>query len=136
MTSNSRVREAAIEVEGTVEEVWALVATGPGISTWLLPTVVEQETGGTILHRLGPGDEEVSRGTVRIYDAPRRFRYEETLGCRTVATEFLVEPLAASSCRVRVRTDGWGVDAPVTSVLADRWTEALRTLRGRLAAAS
>jgi uncharacterized protein YndB with AHSA1/START domain len=131
---SSRAPEAAITVEGSVEEVWALVATGPGISTWLLPAIVEQEPGGTILQRLGPGEEDVSRGTIRVYDTPRRFLYEENSGGRTIATEFLVEPMSQSSCRVRILTHGLTADdAHITTVLVDAWTQALATLRTYLA---
>jgi hypothetical protein len=131
---SSRVAEAATIVEGTAAEVWALVATGPGISTWLLPAIVEQEPGGTILQRLGPGEEDVSRGTIRIYDAPRRFLYEESSGRRTIATEFLVEPMSHSSCRVRILTHGLtAADAAVGTVLVVAWTQALASLRISLA---
>lgn len=131
---SSRVAEAATLVEGTAAEVWALVATGPGISTWLLPAIVEQEPGGTILQRLGPGEEDVSRGTIRIYDAPRRFLYEENSGGRTIATEFLVEPMSPSSCRLRILTHGLTADdADVGTVLVVAWTQALAALRTSLA---
>ncbi|MBV1893467.1 MAG: hypothetical protein KUG57_05420 [Ilumatobacteraceae bacterium] len=33
--------ELEIEVEGTPEEVWRAIATGPGISSWYVPHTVE-----------------------------------------------------------------------------------------------
>ena len=36
--SGRRSVEAEVEVPGTPEEVWQAIATGPGISSWFVPT--------------------------------------------------------------------------------------------------
>jgi uncharacterized protein YndB with AHSA1/START domain len=131
---SARVPEAALTVEGTADEVWELISTGPGISTWFLPAIVEQQPGGTILQRYGPEEDDVSRSTIRIYDAPRRLLYEENTGDGTVGTEVLLEPQSPGSCRVRILTHGLPADdAVLTPVLLDAWSQAFATLRVYLA---
>ncbi len=46
MTDSSRSIEVEVEVPGTPEEVWAAVATGPGIGSWFVPSTVEEREGG------------------------------------------------------------------------------------------
>src|SRR3712207_7585820 len=53
--SGRRSVEAEVEVPGTPEEVWQAIATGPGISTWFVPTEVEERVGGTVTANFGPG---------------------------------------------------------------------------------
>ena len=43
-----RYVEAEVEVPGTPEEVWRAIATGPGISSWFVPTQVEERVGGKV----------------------------------------------------------------------------------------
>ena len=38
--------EVSREVAGTQEEVWDAIATGPGISSWFVPTDVECDRSG------------------------------------------------------------------------------------------
>jgi uncharacterized protein YndB with AHSA1/START domain len=124
-----------VEVPGTPEQVWELIATGPGISTWFMPAEVDERVGGSVTQRHGPGDDDVSRGTISAYDPPHRFAYEETWEGRTVATEFLVEAHSGGTCVVRVVTHGLtSDDAGFVDDLTQGWTQALTTLRVRLAA--
>ena len=59
--SGRRSVEAEVEVPGTPEEVWQAIATGPGISSWFVPT-----DGRRACRRrrrsanFGPGMESVS----------------------------------------------------------------------------
>ncbi len=53
--SGHRSVQAEVEVPGTPEEVWEAIATGPGISSWFVPTEVEQREGGIITANFGPG---------------------------------------------------------------------------------
>ena len=41
-----RYVEAEVEVPGTPEEVWQAIATGPGVTSWFVPTRVEERVGG------------------------------------------------------------------------------------------
>ena len=43
--SGRRSVQVEVEVPGTPEEVWQAIATGPGISSWFVPTEVEERDG-------------------------------------------------------------------------------------------
>src|SRR6266851_258692 len=91
-----------VEVPGTPEEVWQAIATGPGVSSWFVPTDVEEREGGTVTAHFGPGMD--SRGTVTGWDPPRRFAAESQglgPGAPPLATEWTVEARAGGVCVVR-----------------------------------
>ena len=44
--SGKRWVQAEVEVPGTPEEVWRAIATGPGISSWFVPSEVDEREGG------------------------------------------------------------------------------------------
>lgn len=101
-------RSVAVEVEvpGTPEEVWQAIATGPGISSWFVPTEVEEGEGGApvkVLSNFGPGMESIA--TVTSWEPPHRFTADsEDLGpgAPAVATEWIVEARSGGTCVVRV----------------------------------
>ena len=43
--NGQRSVEAEAEVPGSPEEVWRAIATGKGISSWFVPTTVEEREG-------------------------------------------------------------------------------------------
>jgi uncharacterized protein YndB with AHSA1/START domain len=103
---DARVVRVEVEVPGTPEEVWAAIATGPGIECWFVPAEVEEREGGTIKTDHGPFGE--STGTVTAWQPPHRFAYEER-DWHPVrpdpppwATEILVEARAGGTCVVRL----------------------------------
>ena len=51
--------EVEFEVPGTPEEVWQALATGPGISSWFVPTDIDERDGKPVAVKLnfGPGME-------------------------------------------------------------------------------
>lgn len=61
-------------VPGTPEQVWQAIATGPGISSWFVPTEVEEREGGRSTADFDPG--MVSEATLTEWDPPRRFAAE------------------------------------------------------------
>ncbi len=67
--------ELAFEIPGTPRQVWDAIATANGISSWFLPTELEERVGGTIVTHMG--EEASSSGTVTDLDAPRHFAYVE-----------------------------------------------------------
>ena len=67
--------ENRIEVPGTPEEVWELIATGHGIEAWFVPAEVEPRVGGRVAIDIGTGMEEC--GTVSAWEPPHRFAYDE-----------------------------------------------------------
>ena len=95
--------EMEFEVPGTPEQVWQAIATGPGISSWLFPTKVEEREGGAVAFHIGPGME--SSGTVTAWEPPVRFAYEEpdwSPNAPPLGTEFIVEARAGGVCVVRL----------------------------------
>ena len=103
------------EVPGTPEEVWQAIATGPGISSWFVPTEFEERDGKPVAVKLnfGPGME--SRSVVTAWDPPRRFgaQGEGWGGSPGIADEWTVEARGGGTCVVRVvhslfaSTDDW-----------------------------
>ncbi|MFO0954894.1 MAG: SRPBCC domain-containing protein [Isosphaeraceae bacterium] len=89
------------EVPGTVEQVWAAIATGEGVSSWFVPT--EKREDGTVVSSFGPGMESVARQTA--WDPPRRFAAESSVGgpdAPKMATEWTLETRDGGTCVVRV----------------------------------
>ncbi|HWE89331.1 MAG TPA: SRPBCC domain-containing protein [Pseudonocardiaceae bacterium] len=142
--NNNRVIDLSVEVVGAPEQVWAAIATGPGISAWLQPTEVEPRVGGRFafdMSHLGGGRNE--SGQVTAWEPPQRFatggvRWE--VGGRTavLATEWLIETANADTCVVRIVMSGFGSDAAWDNEI-DGLTEGMRLalehLRQHLAAA-
>lgn len=106
--------QVEVEVPGTPEEVWRAIATGPGISSWFVPTRSEERQGGEIVSNFGPGMD--CPATIIAWEAPKRFVAEAAIGAPgspTMATEWTVEARAGGKCVVRVvhslfaSTDDW-----------------------------
>ncbi len=66
--------EISVELPGTPEQVWQAIATGPGLTSWFLPTDLEPREGGAIAFHMG---ETSSEGTITGWDPPRRVEYVE-----------------------------------------------------------
>jgi uncharacterized protein YndB with AHSA1/START domain len=108
--------QVEFEVPGTPEEVWQALATGPGISSWFVPTEVEERDGKPVAvkYNFGPGMEIHS--VVTASDRPRTFKQEGagmTPGSPPMASEWSIEARAGGICIVRVvhslfaSTDDW-----------------------------
>src|SRR5229473_312606 len=102
--SGRRSIQVEVEVPGTPEEVWQAIATGPGISSWFVPTEFEEKDGKPVAVKMnfGPGME--SRAAVTAWDPPRMFaaQGEGWGGSPPIATEWSVEARAGGVCLVRV----------------------------------
>jgi len=117
--SGRRSVQAEVEVPGTPEEVWAAIATGPGVSSWFVPTDVEMGDKGVpvkVVSHFGPGNSMDSVANVTAWNPPHRFSADSNdMGPSdpTVATEWIVEARAGGTCIVRVvhswfaSTDDW-----------------------------
>jgi uncharacterized protein YndB with AHSA1/START domain len=117
--SGRRYVQAEAEVPGTPEQVWKAIATGPGISSWFVPTEVHTNASGTpvkVVSHFGPGDSMDSVSNVTAWEPPRRFAADspgEGPNAPPVATEWTVEGQSGGTCRVRVvhswfaETDDW-----------------------------
>ena len=132
--SGRRSVQVEVEVPGTPEEVWHAIATGPGISSWFVPTTFEERDGKpvAVTMNFGPGME--SRSEVTTWDAPRKFvaQGEGWGGSPPMATEWSVEARAGGVCIVRVvhslfaSTDDWDNQLESTQT---GWPAFFRTLR-------
>ncbi len=106
MTDEARSIVADIEVVGTPEEVWAAIATGPGISAWYVPHEIEECTGGTMFASFGPGMDVVGR--VAAWEPPNRVVFDAGEGADGLAFEWMVEAHAGGTCVVRLVNSGFG----------------------------
>lgn len=108
--------EAQVEVPGSPEEVWRSIATGKGISSWFVPSKVQECEGGTTVTSFGPGMDAVA--TITKWDPPHCYIAESDEepgehGPGKVATEWTVEARNGGTCVVRVvhrwfaDTDDW-----------------------------
>lgn len=135
--SGRRFVQAETEVPGTPEEVWRAIATGPGISSWFVPTQVEERVGGTITASFGPGMDSVA--TVTAWQPPRRFAADSRdmgPGAPTIATEWTVEARDGGTCIVRVVHSWFADDDSWDSQFEGHeqgWQSFFRILRGYLA---
>ncbi len=101
--SGRRSIQVEVEVPGTPEEVWRAIASGPGVSSWFVPTRMEERQGGEIVSNFGPGMD--CPATITEWEALKRFVAEGDLGppgSPKMATEWIVEARAGGRCLVRV----------------------------------
>ena len=114
--SGRRSVQVEFEVPGTPEEVWQALATGPGISSWFVPTEVEERDGKpvAVTYNFGPGI--VIPSVVTASDQPRMFAQEAagwTPDSPPMATEWRIEARSGGICVVRIvhslfaSTDDW-----------------------------
>lgn len=112
--SGRRSVQVEIEVPGTPEQVWQAIASGPGISSWFVPTQLDGRAGGSLALDFGGG--MVTSATITEWQPPRRFVAEDRSwlqGGPPVATEWIVEAKSGGTCIVRVvhslfaSTDEW-----------------------------
>lgn len=90
-------------VDGTPEQVWQAVATGPGNSAWFTGTTIDERVGGRIEFDFGPNGS--SSGEVTHWEPPQRLAYVERDWCDgapPVATEITVTAHAGDRCVIRM----------------------------------
>ena len=108
MNESERSIELDVEVEGTPEEVWQAIATGPGISSWYVPHVVDEREGGTALASFGDTPEMQIPGRVAAWEPPHRIVFDGGEGAGGLAFEWLVEARDGGTCIVRLVNSGFG----------------------------
>jgi uncharacterized protein YndB with AHSA1/START domain len=106
-----RAIDLSVEVEGTPEQVWTAIATGPGISSWYVPTTVEEREGGAATFTFGPGPEMTVPGRVAAWEPPHRVLFDSGADVEGLAFEWLVEARDGGSCVVRLVNSGFGSGA-------------------------
>jgi uncharacterized protein YndB with AHSA1/START domain len=106
--------QVEVEVPGTPEEVWRAIGTGAGISSWFVPSKMEERLGGELVCSFAPGMD--SRAKITAWRPPNHMAAESRdYGPNTpaMATEWNVEAKSGGTCIVRVvhslfaDTDDW-----------------------------
>jgi uncharacterized protein YndB with AHSA1/START domain len=94
-----------VAVDATPEQVWAAIATGPGIDSWFMGRN-EVDPGQTV--RMAFGGYTPTH-TVSVWEPGKRLAYapESAPDGRFVAYEFLIEGRDRSSTVLRVATSGF-----------------------------
>jgi uncharacterized protein YndB with AHSA1/START domain len=108
MSESERSIELEVEVPGTPEEVWRAIATGPGISSWYVPHVVEEREGGAATASFGDAPEMQIAGRVAAWEPPQRIVFDGGEGVGGLAFEWLVEARDGGTCVVRLVNTGFG----------------------------
>lgn len=132
--SGRRSVQVEVVVPGTPEEVWNAIATGPGVSSWFVPTEFEESNGKPVAVKANFGPGMVSQSDVTAWDPPRLFAAQGKGwgGSPPIATEWSVEARAGGVCRVRVvhslfsSTEDWDGQLEATE---GGWPGFFRTLR-------
>jgi uncharacterized protein YndB with AHSA1/START domain len=95
------------DVPATPDEVWAAIASGPGIDSWFMGrSAVQPGIDGTVRTVFGEYAPELG---VTAWDPARRFAYRsgEAADGRFIAYEFLIEGRAGGSTVLRTVTSGF-----------------------------
>jgi uncharacterized protein YndB with AHSA1/START domain len=112
--SGRRSVQVEVEVPGTPEEVWRAIATGAGVSSWFVPTTMDERLGGQVVSNFGPGMDTAA--TITAWEPLKRFAAEAVVGppgSPAIATEWTIEAREGGTCVVRVvhslfaSTDDW-----------------------------
>jgi uncharacterized protein YndB with AHSA1/START domain len=133
--SGRRSVQVEVEVPGTPEEVWQAIATGPGISSWMMPTEFEVRDGKPVAVKMnfGPGMESTS--AVTAWEPPQKWASQSDSwvpGSPPIANEWSVEARGGGICIVRIvqslfaSTDDWDNQLEAGKAA---WPAFLRTLR-------
>jgi uncharacterized protein YndB with AHSA1/START domain len=132
--SGRRSVQVEVEVPGTPEEVWQAIATGPGISSWFVPTEFEGSGGKPAAVKMNFGPGMLTTSVVTAWEPPRMFaaQGEGWGGSPPIATEWSVKAKEGGVCIVRVvhslfaSTDDWDNQLEATE---SGWPGFFRTLR-------
>jgi uncharacterized protein YndB with AHSA1/START domain len=130
-----RSLQVEFEAPGTPEEVWQALATGPGISSWFVPTEIEERDGKPVAVKYNFGSGVEIHSVVTACDQPRIFAQEAagwSPDSPPMATEWSIEARAGGICIVRIvhslfaSTDDWDNELEGA---AFGWSGFLRALR-------
>jgi uncharacterized protein YndB with AHSA1/START domain len=133
--SGRRSVQVEVEVPGTPEEVWQAIATGPGISSWFVPTEFEERDGKPVAVKLNFGPGMKTSSAVTAWEPPRKWASQSdgwVPGSPPIANEWSVEARGGGICIVRIvhslfaSTDDWDNQLEGTE---SGWPGFLRTLR-------
>src|SRR6478735_2557759 len=131
--------QVELEVIGTPEDVWQAIATGPGLSSWFVPTDFEERDGKpvAVTYHFAPGMEP--KAAVKVWDPPHVLTLESEgwfPGSPPIAAEWRIEARSGDVCVLRIvhslfaSTDDW--DNQLEGAKSG-WSGFLATLRVYLA---
>lgn len=133
--SGRRSVQTEFDVPGTPEEIWQAIATGPGISSWLMPAEFEERDGKPVALKLDFGTGTDSRSVVTAWDPPRMYAMQTdgmVPGSPPIAGEWHIEAKAGGICTLRLihslfaSTDDWDDQLEYAE---SGWSAFLRTLQ-------
>jgi len=133
--SGRRSVQIEFEVPGTPEEIWQAIATGPGISSWLMPAEIEERDGKPVALKLNFGSGGASSSAITTWDPPRVFAAQAdgfAPGSPPFASEWHIEAQSGGTCILRLvhslfaSTDDWDDQL---EYLESGWSAFLRTLQ-------
>ncbi len=114
--SGRRYIQVEVEVPGTPEEVWQAIATGPGISSWFVPTKLEERDGKPVSVQMEFGPGMVMDAAVKAWEPLRKWSAESPPwgpGAPPITGEWSIEARKGGTCVVRIvqslfaSTDDW-----------------------------
>ena len=146
--------ERAYAIAASPAEVWSVIATAEGISSWMVPTRLDPRVGGEVQFDLG---DLTSTGVITSYAPNDRFAYEEpwpiadrpedispgmaewfeSIGVplsdvyeglavvTPIAAEFLIEAESGGTCVLRVVTSAYGNGAEWENEFFDQMAASL-----------
>src|SRR5262249_20700020 len=96
--------QVEVEVPGTPEEVWQAIATGPGISSWIVPAEFAERDGKPVAVKMTFGRGMEIRPPVTVWEPPRQWvgQSEGLPGSPPNANEWSVEARGGGVCVVRL----------------------------------
>ena len=102
--SGRRSTSEEFDVPGTPDEVWAAIATGPGISAWFVPAEFEELDGRPVALKLVFGADFVASASITAWEPPHRYvgQNEGWGGSPPIATEWEIEARGGGTCHVRI----------------------------------
>lgn len=133
--SGRRSVQIEFEVPGTPEEVWQAIATGPGISSWLMPAEFEERDGKPVALKLDFGSGPNPSSAVTTWDPPRVLALQSdglVPGSPPIAAEWHIQAQAGGTCTLRLvhslfaSTDDWDDQL---GYIESGWSAFLRTLQ-------
>jgi uncharacterized protein YndB with AHSA1/START domain len=101
--TDKRSVDVEVLVPGTPEQVWQVVATGPGLAAWFVKGEIEPRVGGVFGLDFGQG--AITTGEVTLWEPPNKFGYLErewAPNAPLVATEITITGRSGNRCVVRI----------------------------------
>ena len=110
--------EFSVELPGTPAQVWQAIATSAGLTSWFMPTDVDERVGGEFTTHMGDVD---APGQISGWEPPHRLVVEEPgwsalaghdgADVTPLVTEYVVAADSGGSCVLRVVSSAFGTGA-------------------------